>query len=161
MRGRRSRGGRLRVADGGCGHEFFWLCLGDYRTHTTCNKFNADNQQEEADSARGKLDKYLHYFNRWNAHQNSRQHEEKAVATAVRQATEQLDALGKTNAIAVQQHMQEGLVDAARSLVAARHKLQYTYAYAFYLKSGTDQEQAEKNLFEYLQEELSRPRSKR
>jgi len=45
-------------------------------------------------------------------------------------------------------------VDAARSLVAARHKLQYTYAYAYYLKSGTDQEQAEKNLFEYLQAEL-------
>ena len=62
-------------------------------------------QQQEADSARSKLDKYLHYFNRWNAHQLSRQHEEKAVATAVLQATEQLDALTADRRLAALSNM--------------------------------------------------------
>jgi ariadne-1 len=59
---------------GGCGFEFCWICLGDWKSHNNnynCNKFD-DAKEKSTAKIKSELDKYIHYFNRYINHRRSR-----------------------------------------------------------------------------------------
>lgn len=71
----------------GCGYEFCWLCLGDWKEHGSstggyyaCNKYEAEKgqsnskvakEEEIRKQAKTDLDKYMWYFERFNNHSKS------------------------------------------------------------------------------------------
>jgi len=70
---------------GGCGHEFCWLCLGDWKNHGhatggfyKCNKYEAMKSQGKLNdvenrrkAAESELNKYMHYLERFMNHKQS------------------------------------------------------------------------------------------
>jgi len=123
-----------------CKHEFCWICLGDWKKHTACNRYT----EKETDKAktRAALERYLHYYHRYNVHQQS-----KKLETKLREA-----AIQKMVAL---QEKDERWIDvkfideATEQLIECRRTLKHTYVFAYYLLPGPT-----KNLFEYLQEDL-------
>lgn len=143
---------------GGCGHEFCWLCLGEWSTHGTstggyyqCNIYDKQAKEgKHADEERSRqkakhaLDKYIFYFERFMDH-------ERSMKLTVR---EEQDMEGKVQTL----HDKHGfeiielqfLYDALRQVRACRRVLKWTYVYGYYL----DEAGPEKNLFEFLQKNL-------
>src|SRR5690348_2365825 len=55
-----------------CGHHFCWVCSGDFDHKTynhSCGRYKDEDGKE---SARKSLERYLHYYNHWKAHSDSR-----------------------------------------------------------------------------------------
>merc|ERR1712032_789358 len=143
---------------GGCGHEFCWLCLGEWSTHGTstggyyqCNIYDKqakEGKHTEEETTRQKakhaLDKYIFYFERFMDH-------DRGMKLTVREET---DAEGKVQSL----HDKHGfeiielqfLYDALRQVRACRRVLKWTYVYGYYLEEVGPS----KNLFEHLQKNL-------
>ena len=61
-----------------CGHDFCWLCKGNWKDHNTstggyykCNKFNDEEGQQEdkkVEDIKFELQRYMFYFERYNNH---------------------------------------------------------------------------------------------
>ncbi|CAG2176376.1 unnamed protein product [Oppiella nova] len=54
-----------------CKYEFCWICLSDWSKHgyqTSCNKFE---ESKETQTARARLQRYIHYWTRFHNHQQS------------------------------------------------------------------------------------------
>jgi ariadne-1 len=87
-----------------CRHEFCWLCNGPWGEHGertggfyACNRFEVakkageyDDEARRRDNAKASLERYMHYFERWDAHNKAR---DKARQEAARTAGEALEAL--------------------------------------------------------------------
>jgi ariadne-1 len=143
---------------GGCGHEFCWLCLGEWSTHGTatggyyqCNIYDKqakegkhDEEERSRLKAKHALDKYMFYFERFMDH-------DRGMKLTVREEQE------------IEKHVQElhdkhgfeiielqFLYDALKQVRACRRVLKWTYVYGYYLEEAGP----EKNLFEYLQKNL-------
>jgi len=143
---------------GGCGHEFCWLCLGDWATHGTstggyyqCNIYDKQakegkHAEEETSRQRAKhaLDKYMFYFERFMEHDKSMHMTVKAKAEVDNKVQKLHDVHG-FEIIELQ-----FLYDALRQVRACRRVLKWTYVYGYYL----DENSAEKNLFEHLQRNI-------
>ncbi|KAL8426397.1 hypothetical protein Efla_006229 [Eimeria flavescens] len=65
-----------------CQHEFCWLCLGDWKQHSTasfyrCNIYEKQNQEGKPDAGRTDtqhlLERYAHFFERYRAHSHGQQ----------------------------------------------------------------------------------------
>lgn len=143
---------------GGCGHEFCWLCLGEWSTHGTstggyyqCNIYDKqakEGKHTEEETTRQKakhaLDKYIFYFERFMDH-------DRGMKLTVR---EENDIENKVQTLHDKQGFEiielEFLYDALRQVRACRRVLKWTYVYGYYLEEGG----AENNLFEYLQKNL-------
>eukprot|EP00937_MAST-01D_sp_MAST-1D-sp2_P005190 g5190.t1 len=142
----------------GCGHEFCWICMGPWAEHGTdtggyykCNRFNegADGAGSDggsaADKAKRELDKYLHYFKRYQGHAQAekfaatqREHVDARMADMQdRAGTSWVDA--------------QFLKSANEQLIECRRVLRYSYVFGYYMEPG-----GEKNLFEHLQEMLEK-----
>lgn len=126
-----------------CSYEFCWICLGDYKTHGMCNgdtpkAWETTGAQEKRES----LEKYLHYFHRYQVHSHSSKLEAELRQKAVEQQVMMQANAANHHAIAL-------IMDATENLIECRRVLKYTYVKAFYIK-----DQKEKNLFEFLQGEL-------
>mmetsp|Transcript_74615 Transcript_74615/g.207394 ORF Transcript_74615/g.207394 Transcript_74615/m.207394 type:complete len:559 (+) Transcript_74615:186-1862(+) len=143
---------------GGCGHEFCWLCLGDWHTHGTstggyyqCNIYDKQakegvhvEEEKSRQKAKHALDKYMFYFERFMDH-------DRGMKLTV---TQELDIERSVQTL----HDKHGfeiielqfLYDALRQIRACRRVLKWSYVYGYYL----DESGPEKNLFEYLQKNL-------
>lgn len=138
-----------------CNYEFCWICMENWTKHGTgtggyykCNRYDADAQTDDTDAARAKaeLDRYLHYYQRFANHSEAGK-----FAQRMREGTEsrmiELQAShGDSSWIDVQ-----FLNAATEQLIECRRVLKYTYVFGYYLPTGK-----EKNLFEYLQENLEK-----
>lgn len=128
----------------GCNHEFCWICGKDWKGHTDCNSFK---QQESSDvrNARSELQRYVHYFERFQAH-------EKAQHFANVQQREVIDNI--TQVLAGHHGFPvkdvECLADAVTQIVASRRFLKWTYAHAFV----ENLQGKAKELFEFYQAQL-------
>eukprot|EP01099_Mayorella_cantabrigiensis_P001949 TRINITY_DN1840_c0_g1_i1.p1 TRINITY_DN1840_c0_g1~~TRINITY_DN1840_c0_g1_i1.p1 ORF type:complete len:479 (+),score=84.70 TRINITY_DN1840_c0_g1_i1:82-1518(+) len=131
---------------GGCGHEFCWLCRADWRNHGTCNK-SEDILKEEAEAAAKKteLDRYIHYYHRYQSHANAM----KVADTQVKNATIKGETIRQ--ALGLPKEDMTFLHNAAVQLVENRRILKNSYAYGYYLDASAV---AAKNLFDYLQQDL-------
>ncbi|KAG7396947.1 E3 ubiquitin-protein ligase arih2 [Phytophthora boehmeriae] len=138
-----------------CTYEFCWICMEGWDKHGTgtggyykCNRYDADAEAGDTDAARAKaeLDRYLHYYQRFANHSEAGK-----FAQRMREGTE-------TRMIELQaSHGDSSWIDvqflnaATEQLIECRRVLKYTYVFGYYLPNGK-----EKNLFEYLQENLEK-----
>jgi len=142
---------------GGCGHEFCWLCLGEWGSHGTstggyyqCNIYDKQSkegkhvdEEKSRKEARHALDKYMFYFERFMDH-------DKGMKLTV---TQEQHIEGKVQTL----HDKHGfeiielqfLYDALRQVRVCRRVLKWTYVYGYYLE-----ESIEKHIFEELQKNL-------
>jgi len=138
---------------GMCKSDFCWICLGKWSDHgaTTggfyqCNKYdpNASKKKEEnVSAAKRELDRYIHYYSRYQIHDQALKFASKQREGAELRMTE-LQKKGGKGWIDVQ-----FIMEAVEQLIECRRVLKYTYAYAFQLPDG-----ARKQLFEYNQSML-------
>mmetsp|Transcript_35458 Transcript_35458/g.101944 ORF Transcript_35458/g.101944 Transcript_35458/m.101944 type:complete len:551 (-) Transcript_35458:170-1822(-) len=143
---------------GGCGHEFCWLCLGDWSTHGTstggyyqCNiydkQFKEGKHQEEErtrQKAKHALEKYMFYFERFMDHDRGM----KLTVREEQDIEEKVQKLHDKHGFEIIEL--QFLYDALRQVRGCRRVLKWTYVYGYYL----DEAGPEKNLFEHLQKNL-------
>eukprot|EP00696_Hemimastix_kukwesjijk_P015208 gnl/Hemi2/3345_TR1167_c0_g3_i1.p1 gnl/Hemi2/3345_TR1167_c0_g3~~gnl/Hemi2/3345_TR1167_c0_g3_i1.p1 ORF type:complete len:467 (-),score=158.81 gnl/Hemi2/3345_TR1167_c0_g3_i1:260-1660(-) len=137
-------GGCIHMTCWKCKHEFCWLCNGDWKTHGGYNCNRPKSGSEEAKSAaRQALDRYLHYYTRYNNHHKAIGYAHDTRANGQKKMDE-LQQQGSTTWMEVQY-----IMDATEVLLECRRVLKYTYVYAYYMPEGP-----EKTLFLYQQDYL-------
>jgi ariadne-1 len=142
-----------------CQYDFCWTCMGDWKAHGTstggyykCNRYEPDagaglpDEANDAARAKAELDRYLHYYKRYANHEQSGRLAVRNQSLTESRMVALQESLVNTSWIDVQ-----FLKGAAEQLVVCRRVLKYTYCFAYYLPEGK-----EKNLFEYLQENLEK-----
>lgn len=144
-----------------CRHEFCWICNGDWSQHGAntggyykCNKYDAsapDDNTDQSDTARAKreLDRYLHYYKRYHAHDQAQKFAQKQL-----KETEHRMVLLQESCENAKWTDVEFLKTANEQLVECRRVLKYTYTFAYYLTDESKKMQKER--FEHHQEMLER-----
>jgi hypothetical protein len=134
-----------------CRHEYCVVCMQDWTSHKdfySCNRPKAADDKKS--QAQNDLDLYLHYYKRFRVHQQS-----KALdGITVTKARAKVEAMVRTGQARL--HDAEFWETTARTLVACRHTLMYSYIYAYYLPRTTAKEKNTLDLFEYQQGMLER-----
>ncbi|KAG6617493.1 ariadne-like ubiquitin ligase [Phytophthora cinnamomi] len=138
-----------------CNYEFCWICMEGWDKHGSgtggyykCNRYDADAQTADTDAARAKaeLDRYLHYYQRFANHSEAGKFAQRMREGTENRMIELQASHGDSSWIDVQ-----FLNAATEQLIECRRVLKYTYVFGYYLPPGK-----EKNLFEYLQENLEK-----
>lgn len=129
-----------------CKFEYCWSCLGSWTSHGdyyNCNRPKAPDAGKT--QAQNELELYLHYYQRFRTHQKSKQLD----GITVTKARAKVEALVRSGQARL--HDAEFWEATAKTLVACRHTLMYSYIYAFYLPRSTPKERNQLDLFEYQQ----------
>eukprot|EP01108_Squamamoeba_japonica_P000290 TRINITY_DN1057_c0_g1_i3.p1 TRINITY_DN1057_c0_g1~~TRINITY_DN1057_c0_g1_i3.p1 ORF type:complete len:411 (+),score=190.25 TRINITY_DN1057_c0_g1_i3:270-1502(+) len=142
----------------GCRHEFCWLCRGPWKEHGSstggyykCNKYDKNKdavaEAELQRNAANELEHYMFYYHRYEAHRNAGR-----VADQQRRqgADKEAAVLSK---FGVRPADTRFMGTATEQLLRCRRILEYSYVYGFYL---SERPGAERNLFEYLQEDVEK-----
>lgn len=129
---------------GGCGHEFCWICMQDHTKAPKCNPF-AKAEAANVKEARPEIQRYLHYWERFNAHEQAQQFAFKDLEARMAAVVAYYDADGGFESNDV-----EFLVDAARQIGKCHRFLKWTYAFGYFLKTSPDATK----LFEFHQAQL-------
>jgi ariadne-1 len=145
-----------------CRHEFCWICMGDWNDHGAntggyykCNRYengNLDNNSDLSDAARAKrdLDRYLHYYKRYHAHQEA----QKFAKRQLKETEHRMEMLQQSNDENRWTDV-EYLKAATEQLIECRRVLKYTYVFAYYLDSVTHSTM-QRERFEHHQEMLEK-----
>jgi len=146
-----------------CKHEFCWICMGDWSDHGAstggyykCNKFDsgtgATKELDQSDAAKAKrdLDRYLHFYKRFHAHQEAQNFAKKQL----KETESRMIALQESSDGAKWTDV-EFLKTANEQLVECRRVLKYTYVYAFYMDLSPAMAM-QRERFEHHQEMLER-----
>lgn len=147
--------------NGGCNHmvcskcryEFCWICSKDWAEHGTsyyrCNRFDPNETAETErfkTSKRLSLQRYLHFYTRFSAHQSSMKADQRTLEKVnekmklYMQKMSEHDKLKNLSWVDIQY-----LHDAIRSLSNGRKTLKWTYCFAFYLGSSNFSQIFEQN----------------
>ena len=142
-----------------CQFEFCWVCLGSWKEHGIgtggyyrCNKYKPKeqlgNKMKLQSNKDEELDKFVHYYNRFHNHAQSRtfltQNSNKVISK-IRQHLS-IDPTNNQGWIDV-----EFLEKSHSEIFFCRQVLKYTYVFAYYLENGK-----EKDLFEFMQQDLEK-----
>ena len=170
--------------NGGCNHmtcrqckyEWCWVCQRPWKGHNdyyNCNKFVTNNnnkeklkiatwttmlfknatskkdkikeKEQEREKNRIQLERYLHYYERYVNHSHSSDLEKQIRTRAISKMNELQKLASTTSEV-------QYIIDGTEVLFECRNVLKYTYVSGYYLpESGP-----EKELFEYLQEDLEK-----
>ena len=158
-----------------CKYEFCWICMGNWDKHGSntggyysCNKFkDENNDQTDVAKAKKELDRYLHYYKRFHAHNEAQKFAFKQLKETENRMALLQESSDNSTYIDVQ-----FLKVANEQLVECRRVLKYTYAYAYYMndvsegksgRAGSNSSNQNKEVtaqkkmqFEYHQEMLER-----
>ena len=126
---------------GGCGHEFCWLCKGDWSKHGSstggyykCNIFEkqqAEGKMSDEDAAQqnaqNELERYEFHYTRFDSHSKSSRHAIKQKETT----HERMHELAQK----FQWRLNEAqfLLDAVNEAIQCWHTLAWTYPVAYYI----------------------------
>jgi ariadne-1 len=136
-----------------CRHEFCWLCLGSWKTHGgstggyyQCNKYDEAKREGKLSAeevrrqqAKASVDRYLHYYERWAAHEVSRNKAlEDLAALASEDSAGPMEAAAAAFGVLVTQ--MDFLKDAYRQVAECRRMLRWTYAFGFFLEDPAKRE---------------------
>ena len=150
-----------RKETGGCGHEFCWLCMGDWKEHGAstggyykCNKYagmqksdsNLRSLEKKQNDAKHQLRRYMHYFERWLNHSKAR----KFAAKMQEGIQEYRDKLHQQCGRGVSET--QFMAASCEQIVDNRRVLEATYIYGYYL----DDTDSTRELFEHMQEMLEK-----
>ena len=134
---------------GGCGADFCWMCLQDWRTHSNvtggyykCNLYTVGDLEEKRKESKAQLDRYMFFFSRFMNHHKAQLLAEKELREQSVVWIEDLHARFDLEITDL-----EFIQEALKQVASCRHVLKYTYVYGYYL---TD----DNGLFEYLQKNL-------
>jgi ariadne-1 len=122
-----------------------------------CNKFDVatDNESDDAAGrAKRELDRYLHYFKRYQAHHSAQLYAEKQLVQTEKRMGDLQESTGGSSWIDVQ-----FLKTANETVIECRRALKFTYVFGFYLTSPKALEShtsKHRDLFENMQEDLER-----
>ena len=136
--------------------------MGDWQTHGSntggyykCNKYGdgkdpdaEKNDMSDAARAKRELDRYLHYYQRFHAHQEA----QKFAKKQLKETEQRMILLQESNNDARWSDV-EFLKTANEQLVECRRVLKYTYVFGYYF---TTQAKMQRERFEYHQEMLER-----
>lgn len=142
---------------GGCGYEFCWLCRGPWSEHGSatggyynCNKYDKSKDSKDEDikaaEAKTELEAYMFYYHRYESHRNAMKIAGEQRKNTARREQEILHKFEVRSADT------KFMLEATEQLIKNRNVLQYSYVYGYYL----DKRSQERNLFEYLQEDLEK-----
>ncbi|KAG8632541.1 hypothetical protein MANES_18G031400v8 [Manihot esculenta] len=127
-----------------CMYSFCWLCLAPYENHGQCNGY-LDNAVRKKEMAKQSLEKYTHYFERWDANRKS-----KLKALADFQHIKDVKFKRLSEIQGIPEDNMDFITKAWLQVVECRRVLEWSYAYGYYLPEN---ELAKKQFFEYLQGE--------
>ncbi|WCJ35317.1 RING/U-box superfamily protein [Euphorbia peplus] len=128
-----------------CKHSFCWLCLSSLQNHRQCNRFNDKSADSKKKMAKESLEKYTHYFERWDANRKSKLKALKDFEDAKNVAFKKL-----SEAQGIPEDNLDFLHQAWLQVIECRRVLEWSYAYGYYMP---EEELAKKQFFEYLQGE--------
>ncbi|KZT34184.1 hypothetical protein SISSUDRAFT_992175, partial [Sistotremastrum suecicum HHB10207 ss-3] len=142
-------GGCNRIMCQNCKHQFCWVCKADWSSHgynnSTCNAFKESDKADHELEAGSKLERWLHYFDRYNNHELSARLDEQLYERTEEKIVEVQKASGLSWIQA--QFMKNAVVE----LTQCRTTLKWTYSMAFYMKAGNSKE-----MFEDIQADLEK-----
>jgi ariadne-1 len=142
----------------GCGFEFCWLCRGSWKEHGSatggyykCNKYeknkDVDKDEQQARQAKTELEHYMFYYHRYESHRNARKVAKQQRTTCAEKEAAILAKFGVRSADT------KFMLEAVEQLLRCRRILEFSYVYGYFLSS---KQGAERNLFEYLQEDVEK-----
>merc|ERR1712048_615222 len=131
---------------GGCGHEFCWICMADWRSHKTCNASPADAEAEKKrESTKSELMRYAHYYERYIAHHKAELFAAKEQSRNMEEVAGHFNALNGYKVTDLR-----FLGDAVQEIRLSRRFLKWTYAHGYFAKFKPEQ----RRLFEFHQAQL-------
>jgi len=141
-----------------CRYEFCWVCLSDWAKHGYQQSCNRYEESKETQTARARLQRYIHFWTRFQNHQQSLNLETKLTD----EVNSKMDELQLRNMTWVEVQF---LKNAANTLCKCRQTLMYTYPFAYYLSKSnqsqifednqSDLESTVEGLSEQLEKDLS------
>lgn len=142
-----------RKEAGGCGYEFCWICLGEWKPHGSswyeCKKYTPSeldkNKEKIRNNIKLELERYANYF-------ESYQEEEKSIKYA-KKLNEKIDNYKKQlESFKHQPHTEVLFLDEAlRTVVECHQILKNTYIFGYYMKNSNTT-----SLYKHHQEMLRR-----
>lgn len=119
---------------------------GDWKEHATqqCNVYRQEANEKNQSDAREYIARYMHYFTRYQAHNQSLEFEGKLLDQVERRKKEMQDG-------AMTYTEQQSIPKAFEALQQCRRTLKYTYPFAYYLERSNQSE-----IFEQNQADLER-----
>ncbi|KAG2435678.1 hypothetical protein HXX76_006879 [Chlamydomonas incerta] len=151
-----------------CRFEFCWLCQGDWKEHGertggfyACNRFETakkkgdyDDESRRRENAKASLERYMHYFERFDAHSKAREKARLDASKVSKDWLEQLADITKTPTSQL-----KFINEAWNQIVECRRMLKWTYAYGYYAFEDADRNSEvarHKGFFEFLQGDAER-----
>jgi len=133
-----------------CRHEFCWLCMGNWRGHNSCSSYRSgegpDKPEASVQQARDELNKYLHYWERFDNHNKSIKFAQKTLQEAEARM-QALQLIKGANLLEV-----KFLPDSVRTVIENKRILQWLCVFAYYYDAP--EKSSERALFEMHQSQL-------
>jgi len=146
-----------------CRADFCWLCLGEWKSHGSatggyysCNVYEKKKEtdkdfaawENDAAQARSEMQRYIFHYERYNNHGKSA----KLCSKQIEKIRDQMQQLHE-----IKQYPQDELKffeETSDIVIKCRNILRWSYVCVFFMAAKTQQEKAEKELFEYQQTTL-------
>lgn len=145
-----------------CKHEFCWLCSGSWVEHGertggfyACNRYESakkkgdyDDETKRRENAKQSLERYMHFFERWDAHHKAREKAKELAAQVKKDSLESISNITRTPTSQL-----KFINDAYDQIIECRRILKWTYTYGYYKFEADDKPEVvrQRNFFEFLQ----------
>ena len=127
-----------RKEAGGCGYEFCWICLGEWKPHGSswyeCKKYTPTeldkNKEKIRNNIKLELERYANFY-------ESYQEEEKAIRFGVKLKDKIENYKAQLEGLKNQPHQEVQFLDEAlQTVIECHHVLKNTYVFGYYMNDS-------------------------